>query len=328
MSAERNAAIDVLRHNAGFGDPEPWAEYALQHDFKPVDSTPVPRCPDCGGAPRRTLGQYVYYSTLIHLLECKTCGLIWSDAHLDARTIHGHFEVAYKDEEYFAISRRAIFADMVAQVDRLVPPGGAVLDVGGAEGHLMHLLTRARPDVRAVVHDVSERATRFAHERFGLTTLCGDLEALRSAGPKYDVVVLSDVLYYEPSLREFWSLLPSLLAPGGSVVIRVPNKLFLIRAAQFASRFNPWSAKGHPQDAVRYFNPEHIYVLSRRYLVARLASIGFTSVAVHASPLLSSGSAVVHTARQLFFHVARTVNSLSIGRLVLTPSVVIVARHV
>jgi 2-polyprenyl-3-methyl-5-hydroxy-6-metoxy-1,4-benzoquinol methylase len=328
MSAERNAAIDVLRHNAGFVDPEPWADYAIRHQFKAVDSTPVPRCPDCGGAPRKTIGQYIYYSTLIHLVECEACGLIWSDVHLDARTIHGHFETAYKDEEYFSISRRAIFHDMVAQINRLVPPGGAVLDVGGAAGHLMHLLTGARPDVRAVVHDLSERATRFARERFGLATLCGDLEALRSAGLKFDVVVLSDVLYYEPRLREFWSLLPSLLTPAGSVVIRVPNKLLLIRAAQLASRFNSWRAKGHLQDAVKYFNPEHIYVLSRRYLVARLASIGFTSVTVRASPPLSSSSPLLRGTREVLFHLAGALNRVSIGRLVLTPSMVVIGRRV
>jgi hypothetical protein len=109
----------ILENNVGFGDGARWVEYARRHDFSPVQAIAVPRCPDCSGAPRRrTWGQYVHYSTLIHLLECTDCGLVWADAHLDPSVVRGHFEVTYKDDQYFRVARHAIFEHLVNVIDQ------------------------------------------------------------------------------------------------------------------------------------------------------------------------------------------------------------------
>jgi 2-polyprenyl-3-methyl-5-hydroxy-6-metoxy-1,4-benzoquinol methylase len=58
-----------------------------------------------------------------------------------------------------------------------------------------------RPDLRAVVNDISPAATSYAAKYFGLTTLTGDAHELAAHRQQYDVVVASDVLYYESNLR-------------------------------------------------------------------------------------------------------------------------------
>lgn len=325
-TASGDAVLELLRSNVGFDEPERWVEYARRHGFERIEATAVPDCPDCGAAPREVMGQYVYYSTLIHLRRCGACHLIWADAHLPPRVVSAHFESAYKDREYFDVGRARIFAHLAAAIDRVAPRGGRVLDIGGAQGDLMHLLRQRRPDLTAVVNDLSEGGTRYAAERYGLETVTGDFRAVHSSGVRHDVVVLSDVLYYEPRLAEFWEVLPDLVAPGGAVVIRVPNKLALIRAERAIRRL--LGGRGGERDQLTLFNPEHLYILDRRYLSARLRGLGFDRVRLCPSPpLVASRSPLRHRLAGAFLRVAEAACRLTRGRLVSTPSMVLVATR-
>src|SRR4051794_13784470 len=129
MTRSREEALEILCRNVGFEDPERWVDYALRHSFKRSSATTIPRCPDCERPPVGQLGQYVYYSTLIRLLNCGSCGLIWADAHLDPAIVEEHFQTAYKDRDYFRRRRAPIFQQLVGELDRLTPHGGAVLDI-------------------------------------------------------------------------------------------------------------------------------------------------------------------------------------------------------
>jgi 2-polyprenyl-3-methyl-5-hydroxy-6-metoxy-1,4-benzoquinol methylase len=286
----------VLQHNVGFDGNSRWIDYAHRHGFKPVKASRVRNCPDCSGpAGERTWGQYVYYSTLVHLLECADCGLIWADAHIDPETIKGHFEVAYKDDEYFRVARRPIFEHLTGLIDELSPQGARILDVGGARGDLMAQLVSRRPDVSVVVNDISEAATSWAAGNRGFATLRGGADELAAHQGQYDVVVLSDVLYYEAKLSVLWDALTRLVAPGGSVVIRVPNKEMLIALGQLAFRLTHDGTERELQDRTYLFNPEHVYLFRQRYLRNRLKAAGFAEVQSLPSPLLASGSGATRT---------------------------------
>jgi SAM-dependent methyltransferase len=191
----------------------------------------------------------------------------------------------------------------------------------------MRILTQQRPDITAVVHDLSAGSTRFAEEQFGLSTITGDLSTLETHNSRYDVIVLSDVLYYEPRIANLWRVLSQLLAPGGSIVIRVPNKLLLIRTHQAFVRFARLFGKATVQDGVRYFNPEHVYVLSRRYLTRRLAKLGFTDIRVVPSPpLLPSSSSRKAWLAKFMFRAANVISTLSGRHITASPSMLIVCR--
>lgn len=319
--------LEILRHNVGFTEPERWRDFAARHDFRRVKAVPVPNCPDCGGQPRETIGQYVYYSTLIHLRRCGGCGLIWADAHLASDVVASHFESAYKDRDYFRRARAAVFQQLVDAVDRAAPPGGTVLDIGGAQGDLMDMVRRRRTDLTAIVNDLSTAATRFAVEHYGLSAIPGDFLAVRERGRRFDVIVLSDVLYYEPRLAEFWRVLPELLTPNGTVVIRVPNKLHLIRAHEALERLT--DRRGERVRAeVKQFNPEHLYILDRPYLESRLKRLGFTRVACLPSPpVVDPDSLLKRALAGAFYRAADVASRVSGGALVLTPSMVLTATR-
>lgn len=304
--------LDILRHNTGFDEPWSWVGYAAQHGFRAVRARKVDRCPDCSSEPCGAHGQYVYYSTLVHLLECAACGLIWADAHIDPLVLRAHFEIAYKEDRYFREGRAPIFRHLAGVIDELAGRRARVLDIGGARGDLMHEVVRRRPDLRVVVHDVSTTATTFAATRFGLPTLTADTPGLASHPGRYDVVVLSDVLYYEPDLRMLWLALSRLIRPGGAFVARVPNKLLLMRITR------AWRKR----DRIPFFNPEHVHILGRRYLSDRLRGLGFARVRALPSPLLATG--VPASLSHLSHRLAEAAHRLSGGSLLLTPSMLVV----
>lgn len=323
MSEVEQEIRAILRKKRWLRDPGRWVDYARTHGFRAVKAVKVPVCPDCSGAPFRTWGQHVYYSTPIRLLECIDCGLVWADAHIDSDIIHGHFERAYKDEEYFRVLRGPIFHHLVDVIDTLCRRGARIVDIGGARGDLMAQVIARRPDVRVVINDISETATSYAARNFGFATLTGDVKALAVPEHQYDLVVLSDVLYYEPNLRILWAELSRLVCQGGAVVIRVPNKHVAIRLGQLWYRFTHTKARQAMQDRIRFFQPEHIFILRQRYLRSRLTRMGFTVNALPSPPLGDSHPAI----GSVLFNLAMAVNRLSRHALVPTPAMLLVGRR-
>lgn len=324
MGDERTRMLEVLRSNRGFREPERWVDYAVRHSFQAVRAEEVTACPDCGAEDGSPLGQYVHYSTLITLVICHSCELIYANKRIDPAIVLAHFESSYKDEEYYQARRQRIFEFVAAWIARNAPPQGSVLDVGGAKGHLMEQVRRRRRDLRITVHDISETACSWASKQYGFETILGDVAALDAKRVEYDLVVLSDVIYYEPEPKLLWNALSRLVKNGGSVILRVPNKLRLIRACQRLREIGISPGEKHPQDRVRFFNPEHLYIFSRRYLEARLSSTGFVDIRTVPSPMLVSKSSRLLCTT--LYQIARVVRIASLGRWIATPSLVMTAR--
>lgn len=148
-----------------------------------------------------------------------------------------------------------------------VAPGARVLDVGCASGYLAaELIARGCTVVGVETDAAAAQAARAA----GATVIDGDVETracvdeLRAAGP-FDAVVCGDVLEH---LRDPWCVLralATLLAPGGSAVISVPNIAhWTARRAVLGGRF-PHAEHG-------LFDATHLRFFTRataRDLVAR-----------------------------------------------------------
>ncbi|MBT1071826.1 class I SAM-dependent methyltransferase [Pelotalea chapellei] len=322
MKEERSHMLDLLRFNKGFSSPEEWVDYGIQHNFKRVRADKLDACPDCSSRSSRSVGQFIYYSTLVRLQLCIDCGLIFADTRIDSQVIQSHFENAYKDEHYFLRRRRRVFDQLACLISRAAPRGGRVLDVGGAKGHLLAVLQQQRPDLGLVLNDLSTEACNHAAECYGFEVIPGDVNALERVTTRFDVVVMSDVVYYEPDLKKLWALLPRLLAPGGSIIIRMPNKLSLIKGWQLFLRFSG-REKMCMQKRIRFFNPEHLYVLSRSYLTNRFKKAGFSQIRFLPSELLVQEQENIRY--PLFYSVAKAVSLISLGAIVLTPSYVVIA---
>jgi hypothetical protein len=119
--------------------------------------------------------------------------------------------------------------------------------------------------------------------------------------------------------------LPRLVSENGTVIIRVPNKLALIRSWQLLNRTITRPANNEMQDKIKFFNPEHLFVFSRHYLLMRLKSIGFQRVFAEPSELLVNGRGDwVHP---LLYYVCKAISMISCGKLIMTPAQLIIAKN-
>lgn len=316
--------LETLRTNKGFLKPEDWVVYGRAHRFTSVPAQHRPLCPDCGSDDFETVGQYVWFSNLIRLNDCRDCKLVFSDTLIDQDVVKRYFEGSYKDEKYFLRRRRRVFQQIAGLADDRTPWEGSVLDVGGATGHLLAILRSRRPDLRLLLNDLSEQACEHAKERVGLDTLCGGIEVLEQTGTRFDTVIMSDVLYYEPELRRIWALLPKMIKPGGTLVIRAPNKYGLIQLQQYLWSATHTDDDRRMQDRIDHFNPEHIYVFRAQYLLSRLMQLGFEASVLPSELLVPPGGDLKE---RLFYQASKVVAGLSCGKLITTPSFIICARN-
>lgn len=318
MHAEQYEMLDIVR-GGGFSPPERWVEFATRNRFKYVPSERLSGCPDCDAPSTERLGSFVYYSHLVHLTHCRSCDLVFTDVRIAPSVIAAHFEVAYKDEEYFQRRRRDIFAHTCSVISSVAPTGASVLDIGGANGHLMASLRSQRADLDVTVSDLSSTAVAHASKVFGLATIHGGAEEVSRLGRRYDVIVLSDVLYYEAGLKAFLDRLPSLVSERGSVIIRVPNKLPWIRAGVAIRRALATFGVRSEAPQVDFLNPEHLYVFSRRYLRERLGALGFRQQRFLPTPLLLGRGGQLWS--DSWYGLAQLAAMASGNRLIITPGI-------
>lgn len=313
----------ALLRRQGFEPPEPWLDYARRRHFRTVSAWRLSNCPQCGSQHATALGQYVYFSHLARLRECPGCGLVYADLRLPQDESAPHFEATYKDEAYFERERAAVNRQLARVVTQAAAPGARVLDVGGATGRLMAVVRRRRPNLQITVNDISQEACRCA-ERAGFATVCSDIASLRPEQP-FDVVVASDVIYQEPDLEQLWAALPRLAAPGGLLVVRIPNKLGWIRFYQRGlRRLAPQRAVG--QVRIPLFNPEHSYVFAPDFLGQRLREQGFEQIKTRPARSLRGGRGR-SLLGGLVDGATGALHRLLPGRPVLSPSLVMTARR-
>ena len=119
-----------------------------------------------------------------------------------------------------------------------VAPGSRVLDLGAADGSVARVLADRGCLVTAVERDAAAVDVMVAH---GLPVVHGDLEALAPdhfAEGAFDVVLLLDVLEHLVDPGAVLARTPAWLAPGGRVLLSVPNVAHAaVRLALLQGRF-------------------------------------------------------------------------------------------
>jgi SAM-dependent methyltransferase len=172
-----------------------------------------------------------------------------------------------------------IYAGLVAEhglsashrivLDAVPRDAGRVLDVGCATGYLAAELAARGAEVIGVEFDATAAAAARAHCS---EVVVGDLEApetqasvQHAAAGGVDVVVCADVLEH---LREPWPVLAwlrTLLRPGGTAVISVPNIAhWTARRAVLRGRFDYADFGLFDRTHLRFFTRDSAQELARR----------------------------------------------------------------
>jgi 2-polyprenyl-3-methyl-5-hydroxy-6-metoxy-1,4-benzoquinol methylase len=154
--------------------------------------------------------------------------------------------------------------------------GRKALDVGAADGFLAERLTGQGWTVTALERD-PELAAR-AHGRCKQVVVA-DLETAPPLldGP-FDAIVYGDVLEHLSDPRATLVALDRTLAPGGTVIVSVPNVAHLwVRLSLLAGRFD-YADRG-------ILDRTHLRFFTRRTLVAFLRSAGLSVAELRVTPV-------------------------------------------
>ncbi len=313
--------LSILKSNKGFKKPNDWIDYAKKHSFKLVPATELKNCPSCKSKEYSKFAQYVYYSNLVSILYCKNCFLYFSNTRLNDDIISEHFENAYKDEEYFIKSRRRIFKQISNLVCNNSKDGSTVLDIGGAKGHQLDLIRKDNSKLKLTLNDFSLKACDYASKNFGLSTIHGDIKAIKDSNKTYDTLILSDVIYYEPKLELLWETLPKLVNTNGKIIFRIPNLLFHIKLHQKIFELRSNKMEKELQSKIKFLNPEHLYVFSNKYMRKKLKELGFNSIKILPSELLGNSFS-----SKALYYLSKSVYYLTFKKIIISPSVICIAK--
>lgn len=214
---------------------------------------------------------------LHHLSSCGPAGLIWrctvcGGAHTQQR-IQVEAESTY-DASYFDGFNR--YNDREAELQKhfgelldLVKdrhPSGSLLDVGCGTGLLLTVARTRGYTVQGI--EFSAYASHFAREHHALKVTTGTISsAATSMNERFDVITLNHVLEHLEDPRADLITLRGLLAPGGTLVIGVPN---------FASAFRLVLGSRWPS----LLPLEHLWHFTPDSLTSLLKECGLMSVEI------------------------------------------------
>jgi SAM-dependent methyltransferase len=167
------------------------------------------------------------------------------------------------------LSYRDRISLIVAAVRRLAPPGGAVAELGCAQGNVSLLLAEAGYRVTAVdLNPTFLRYSRMKYERGRIEWRLANVENPGLAAESQNFVILGEVVEHCAYPERIVEQAFQLLVPGGHLLITTPNHSFL--GAQRLPSFREILRRSSRSDLeARQFGPDgkdHLFLFTRREL--------------------------------------------------------------
>jgi 2-polyprenyl-3-methyl-5-hydroxy-6-metoxy-1,4-benzoquinol methylase len=154
--------------------------------------------------------------------RCESCGFVFDSPRPSFAEISAFYSQAGKYDVWL---QKELARDMLwkRRLKKLLRAGakGSLLDIGTGYGQFLH---HARPHFAEVSGtEVSESAVALAKEKYGLSLLAGQVEALDLPPQSFDTITLFHVLEHMPDPGKLVSRCHVLLREQGILVIAVPN---------------------------------------------------------------------------------------------------------
>jgi 2-polyprenyl-3-methyl-5-hydroxy-6-metoxy-1,4-benzoquinol methylase len=191
------------------------------------DSKEKVDCPLCG-SPGNDRGQDVFHG--LELIRCDSCGLHYISPRLSQAGLSSFYSKEYyyeyrvwtghpvkneAQEEEIRLSSAKL-----DKIETLASPE-SILDIGCSTGEFLEA-ARAR-GYRPFGVDVNKFAVEYAREQRGLDVRPGPLTVDTFPGMTFDCITMFEVIEHLPDPVGHFSLLRSLLKPGGIIVLTTPN---------------------------------------------------------------------------------------------------------
>lgn len=190
-------------------------------------------CPRCEEEAYTTLFQgsdRLYRTTDLsfYVVECRRCGLIRLDPMPAVSELHKFYPENYWWEADHSASgrlaeiyRQFVISDHVQFAARAIRGSGVVLDIGCGGGSFLAALKKRGARVMGL--DISATAVQRAGKQYGVPGVCGSLPATPFAAGSFAAITMFHVLEHLPDPVEILAAAAGMLAPGGRLVVQVPN---------------------------------------------------------------------------------------------------------
>lgn len=241
-------------------------------------------CPLCGSHDidtRLATRDYSITQEAFDLVDCRNCGVRFTQPLPNPGEVGRYYQsedyISHSDTRKGLINQLYHWARqwMLGRKRRLLahlhPQGRRVLDVGCGTGYFLHHLQQHGYAVLGV--EVDAAARQFAQQQFGLAVLePAAWLAAPAAETQFDLITLWHVLEHVHEPRQYLDRLQQQLAPGGMLLIAVPN-------------YTSYDAQYYGATWAAYDVPRHLWHFSPPAMKRLIAEHGFTLVGRRQLPL-------------------------------------------
>lgn len=238
--------------------------------------------------------------------------------------------VEYWEDEYWSEAiiqwhkrRRSSFENAERVLEKYVPTKGAVLDIGCGVGEFLAIC--AERGWQATGVEPSAAASTIARMHSGIEVVNSffpsDLLTNTICREKMDAIFVSNTIDQVPDPLKLLTEADKILRDQGVLMIRTPNLIFQEILCLHRNRSNPqWGISTQSKDQLYVFHPDTLKMLLGKVGVYKLAFLNARPFAeTQHQPIINVSCSTG------MFHVANLVWLLTCRKVVVTPSMLVVA---
>lgn len=263
------------------------------------------------------------------LVKCKRCGFFYANPTTAREVEENYYRRNYykkAQEGEWHEERMNVFVGSLRKISKFLKQG-RLLDVGCGMGYFIDLARSKGWDVKGV--EISDGAVEYAREKLNLDVVRGSLKDANFDTEYFDVAVMWNVLDQMHNPRANLKELNRILKKGGYLFIRVPNLYFHIKLVKFYKILKPFL-----RNVKRTPWVFHLYSFDKNSIKRLLRLTGFSNVSVRTEPLDINVPRFVEifgkkregAIRKLFDLGAKIVYFFSPGKIIISPSIFVVAK--
>ncbi len=237
---------------------------------------PLPACPVCRGNKFSTVlrcRDYFVSSETFEVIECSQCKMRMTKDFPDDKSIGRYYEttgyISHSDTKkgivntlYHQVRKRMLRKKAVWIEENSGLKTGKLLDVGTGTGYFAGMMKERGWDVSVI--EKNDAARGFAEKNFQLSAYPTTDDLIEKKAPEFtgkiDIITLWHVLEHIEQLNESLSQFFTLLKPGGTLTIAVPN----CDSYDARKYKNVWAAYDVPRH-LWHFRKEQMEILAGKH---------------------------------------------------------------